>query len=319
MNRAPTGERRLRASGSRLQVERGLCSVWALAVGLVLSGGVRDQAFAQGPGTIQTAAALQWSNPEGYERLRYGDHPLQFGDLRLPAGEGPHPAVVVVHGGCWRSDIPLDYIGRFSAALTAEGVATWTIEYRRVGDEGGGWPGTFRDVGAGVDHLRTLADEHALDLGRVVVAGHSAGGHLALWLGERYRLNDAALAGDDPLEVAGAVSLAGVDDLRQALADGVCGNVAAQLVGGTPDEYPERYAQASPAELLPATVPHQLVNGSLDTIVPDAFGRAYAEKAAGSGASVGLTLFAEAGHFEVVAPDADEWATVRDVVLGLLP
>lgn len=288
----------------------------AVVLAVLLSA---STAAAQAEGTIQTAVALQWSNPDGYERLSYGNHPLQFGDLRVPAGEGPHPVLVVVHGGCWRSDIPLDYIGRFSEALTAEGVATWTIEYRRVGNEGGGWPGTFNDVGAAVDHLRVLADVHRLDLSRVVVAGHSAGGHLALWLGERHRLDDVSLAGRDPLKVAGAVSLAGVDDLRRALADGVCGDVAARLVGGTPGERPDRYALVSPAELLPATVPQHLVNGSLDTIVPDTFGRAYADRAASVGTPAGLTLLPDAGHFEVVAPDADEWATVRDVVLGLLP
>ena len=176
-----------------------------------------------------------------------------------------------------------------------------------------------RDVGAAVDHLRTLADSYQLDLERVVVAGHSAGGHLALWLAERHRVDDPSIAGPDPLRVAGAVSLAGVDDLRRALAEGVCGQVAAQLVGGTPDEHPERYALASPAERLPATVPQHLVNGSLDTIVPDTFGRAYAEKATAARSPVGLTLLPDAGHFEVVAPEADEWAIVRDVVLGMLP
>ena len=319
--RSPSGKRRTATGGFGLWHGGSVlgCRTWVLGVALVVVVGASEPVLAQGAGTIQTGAALQWANPEGYERFGYGDHPLQFGDLRLPAGEGPHPVVVVVHGGCWRSDIPLDYIGRFSEALTAEGVATWTVEYRRVGDEGGGWPGTFSDVGAAVDHLRTLADSYQLDLERVVVAGHSAGGHLALWLAERHRVDDPSIAGPDPLRVAGAVSLAGVDDLRRALAEGVCGQVAAQLVGGTPDEHPERYALASPAERLPATVPQHLVNGSLDTIVPDTFGRAYAEKATAARSPVGLTLLPDAGHFEVVAPEADEWAIVRDVVLGMLP
>lgn len=270
------------------------------------------------PPLISVQEALQWPNPPPLARLQYGDGPLQFGDLRLPAGDGPHPVVVVIHGGCWRADFAIDYIGSFAEALTDAGVATWTIGYRRVGDPGGGWPGTFQDVGAGVDHLRSVARQYPLDLDRVVVAGHSAGGHLALWLAARSTLADAALRGDNPLALSGVVSLAGVDDLRRAVDEGVCGDMAAQLVGGTPDAVPERYALASPIELLPRGVPQRLVNGSRDPIVPEAFGRAYAEAARRAGAPVEITVLPAAGHFEIVAPTADEWPTVRDVVLDLL-
>ena len=198
------------------------------------------------PPLIGVQDALRWPSPEPLARIPYGDDPLQFGDLRLPPGDGPHPVVVVIHGGCWRSDFTLDYIGAFADALTRSGVATWTLEYRRVGDPGGGWPGTFRDVASGVDYLRAVARDHPLDLGRVVAVGHSAGGHLALWLGARSTFDDPALRGDEPLGLIGVVSLAGVDDLRRALDEGVCGDLAAQLVGGTPDEVPERYGLASP-------------------------------------------------------------------------
>ena len=272
---------------------------------------------AQSP-LISVQEALRWPNPEPLARIPYGDDPLQFGDLRLPPGDGPHPVVVVIHGGCWRSDFNLDYIGAFSDALTRSGVATWTLEYRRVGDPGGGWPGTLQDVASGVDHLRSVARDHPLDLDHVVAVGHSAGGHLVLWLGARSTLDDAALRGDEPLALTGVVSLAGVDDLRRALDEGVCGDMAARLVGGTPDEVPERYALASPIERLPSGVQQHLVNGARDPIVPEAFGRAYAAAAARAGDPVELTVLPDAGHFELVAPAAFEWPAVRDVILEMV-
>ena len=272
--------------------------------------------IAQSP-LISVQEALQWASPESLVRIPYGDDPLQFGDLRLPPGDGPHPVVVVLHGGCWRSDFSLDYIATFADALTRSGVATWTPEYRRVGDPGGGWPGTFQDVAAGVDYLRAVAREYPLDLGRVIVVGHSAGGHLALWLGARGTPADQTLRGDDPLALVGVVSLAGVDDLRRAVDEGICGDMAARLVGGAPDEVPERYALASPIELLPTGVPQHLVNGSRDPIVPAAFGRAYAEAARRAGDPVEFTVLPDAGHFELVAPMASEWPTVRDLILEM--
>ena len=136
-------------------------------------------------------------------RVAYGADPFQFGELRLPPGGGPHPVAVVIHGGFWRAAYSLDHIGHLCEALRAEGVATWSLEYRRIGNSGGGWPGTLEDVAAGVEYLREMGPKHRLDLGRVVVVGHSAGGQLALWVAGRGG-------------VQGVVSLAGVADLRRA-------------------------------------------------------------------------------------------------------
>lgn len=257
-------------------------------------------------------------NPEPTARIAYGDDPLQFGDLRLPPGAGPHPVIVIIHGGCWRAQYNIDHIGAFSDALTRSGVATWAIEYRRVGNPGGGWPGTFLDVGAAVDHLRQIATEHPLDLDRVIAVGHSAGGHLALWLGARGKLTDSTMRGDDPLPLKGIVSLAGVDDLRRALDEGVCGDQVAQLVGGAPDEVPERYAQGSPIELLPIGVAQHLINGARDPIVPEAFGRDYATAGRRAGDTVQLTVLPNAGHFELIVPTTAEWTQVRDALLEML-
>ena len=261
---------------------------------------------------------LELPSPPADTRIPYGSDPLQFGDLRLPDSRGPHPVVVIIHGGCWRSQYDLGHIASFSQAVTASGAATWTIEYRRVGNPGGGWPGTFQDVGAALDHLRTVAEDYPLDLGRVVVTGHSAGGQLALWLGSRSKLDDPSLRGDNPLPVRGVVSLAGVDDLRRALAEGVCNDMAVRLLGGTPEEVPERFARASPIELLPLGIPQHLVNGALDPIVPAAFGRDFADAATRAGDRTRLTVVPEAGHFELIVPTTPAWQPVKNALWEML-
>lgn len=134
---------------------------------------------------------LHWSElsamplPPPAKRIDYGSGPQQFGELRLPKGAGPFPVVVLVHGGCWMAQFDYVYMTRMAAWLAQRGVATWTIEFRRVGDDGGGWPGTFLDVANATDDLRTIAKTQPIDLKRIYAAGHSAGGQLALWLGAR--------------------------------------------------------------------------------------------------------------------------------------
>lgn len=261
---------------------------------------------------------LKLPNPPADRRIAYGDDPLQFADLRLPDAPGPHPVVVVVHGGCWRSRYTLDHIGSFSDALTADGFATWTVEYRRVGDPGGGWPGTFLDVAGAVDHLRDIAPEYALDLERVVAVGHSAGGQLVLWLGARGKLPATSpLATERPLPLAGVVSLAGVDDLRRALSEGVCDDMAARLVGSGPDDAPERYRESSPIELLPLGLPLRLVNGVRDPIVPVDFGRAFERRSRDAGDDVELITIEAAGHFELIAHGSSAWPEVLGAIRDL--
>ncbi len=253
-------------------------------------------------------------------RLPYGED-AQFADLYLPDGAdrtGPHPVVVLIHGGCWRAKYGLEHLSPLAKALAAEGVAVWSLEYRRLGS-GGGWPHTFLDVAAGADLLRDVADTYALDLSRVVTAGHSAGGHLALWLAGRHRLpRNGDLWTPNPLRVRGAVSLAGIPDLGEALAQGVCKEAAGELLGGSPDTVPERYAQGSPARLLPLGVPQHLLSGDRDEIVPAAYAHPYAEAAEAHGDTVTWTLLPNAGHFELVIPGSIVWERVRGVVLELL-
>lgn len=254
--------------------------------------------------------------PEADVRLRYAGHESGFGDLRLPAGDGPHPVVIVVHGGCWLAEYGLDHISGLAAAITGEGFATWTIEYRRIGDDGGGWPGTFVDVGAAADHLRVLAESHPVDLERVVVVGHSAGGHLALWLAARRKLRiDDPLRGPDPIPVDGVLSLAGIPDLAAFNSPTGCGASVPILLGGAPRDRPDRLRRVSPIELLPAETPQILISGELDTIVPAVMAANYA--AAGAGGPIATRFIPGVGHFELISPTSTAWPEVKQALTTL--
>jgi acetyl esterase/lipase len=263
---------------------------------------------------------LTLSHPEPDARIHYGDDALQFGELRLPKGGGPHPVAIVLHGGCWRARYDIGHTRAFSEALRREGIAVWSLEYRRVGNSGGGWPGTFLDVAAGTDHLRTLASSHPIDLARVAAIGHSAGGHLALWLASRGSLGEQSeIRGSaEPLPLAGVVSLAGITDLRRAVEERVCDTMAAELLGGGPEDAASRYEEASPIERLPLGVPQRLVTGTLDTVVPPAFGEKYAAAARGKGDDATHTLVPGAGHFEVIAPGSEAFRVVLEATRALL-
>lgn len=287
----------------------------ALVIPLALAGsGLNAQ-------MLTTAEAMALPSEEADHRLFWGLDPLQFGDLRLPDGPGPHPVVVLIHGGCWLNEYPMHYMGAMADALKAAGIATWNIEYRRVGDPGGGWPGTFLDVGRAVDDLRFLATRYPLDLTRVLLSGHSAGGHLALWAAERSRRAPGdPLRGDDPLPVRGVVALAPIVDLAASVSEAtpVCGRSAAQLLGGSPADVAERYAQASPAERLPLGVPFVIVHGADDALVPAAHVVPFIEAARAAGGEVRLELVPGAGHFEPIAPGTVAFTVVMGFIQAML-
>ena len=236
----------------------------------------------------------------------------------MPQGDGPHPVAIVIHGGCWRAKYNLDHISSLCAAITHSGIATWSLEYRRVGNPGGGWPGTFQDVSQGTDYLREIAQEYSLDLNRVVAVGHSAGGHLALWLAGREKLpKESILSTPDPLSLKGIVSLAGVVNLRKGEALGACNEALIQLAGGPSKEVPDHYQQASPAELLPLGIPQRLIVGSNDKIMLE-IGKTYEIEAEKTQDDVLMTILEGAGHFELIAPQSFAWSTVKEAVLSLL-
>jgi len=255
------------------------------------------------------------------QRIPYGPDAFQFGDLRLPAGRGPHPLVIVIHGGCWLSAFAdLDLTAPLATALTRAGMATWNIEFRRVDNPGGGWPGTLLDVGSAVDKVRDLARDHPIDLDRVVVVGNSAGGQLALWAAARHRVPpESALFVRRPLRVDGAVNLGGVADLIAYHRESpVCGAPIPKLLGGALADVPERLRAASPAEMLPLGVRQIFVAGAHDTIVRPDHARRYVEAARRSGDDAHLVLVDDAAHFEVIAPGSSAWPQVESAIARLL-
>lgn len=269
--------------------------------------------FSVFPQSRNSRAILTIPPPAPDHRIQYGSEPLQFGELRLPAGRGPHPVAVIIHGGCWMSEYGLAYMGHMAAALAREGVATWSLEYRRVGDAGGGWPGTFRDVAAGTDYLRVLAGKYPLDLGRVIVAGHSAGGHLALLLAARRDLPGQA---SDPLKLSAVVPMAAITDLRRT--GTACDSSVSMLMRGSAAERAEQYDIASPINRLPIRTSQLIIHGEDDRIVPPGMVRDYAEAARKRGDDPGVILIPKAGHFEIVDPESSAWPVVRNEILKLL-
>jgi len=255
-------------------------------------------------------------------RLAYGPEDLQFGDLYLPNHSGSYPIVILIHGGYWRARYGLDLMNDLAEDLAKRGYATWNIEYRRVGNPGGGWPGTFQDVALATDNLRKLAPSYMLDLTKVVAIGHSAGGHLAFWLAARQRIpffaHNSPIAGSQlqgeneetttPLALAGAISLAGVVDLELALRLHLSNDAVVELLGGTIASVPKRYAVASPTALLPLGVPQVLIHGTSDDSVPLQVSQAYAKAAKGANDLVTYIELEGVDHFDVIDPHSQAWA-----------
>jgi acetyl esterase/lipase len=209
-----------------------------------------------------------------------------------------------------------------SDALRNEDIATWNIEYSRIGHPRGGWPGTFVDVGLGVDYLREIADEYNLDLEQVVVIGHSSGAHLALWVAARSKIPpESPVYHDSPLPVRGVVALASPVDLEKEidLANQLCGDsLMIKLVGGLPDEVPENYNNVSPLRLLPTGVPQRLIIGQNDIPVLIEHLANYTDSALVLNEHVELDTVPYAGHHEPAVPGSVAWLKVRDAIMSLL-
>lgn len=271
--------------------------------------------------TPEDLAKLTSQPPD--RRITYGTEASQYADLRLPAGAGPHPLVILIHGGCFKAEYATnEYFGAMADALEADGIATWNIEYRRLGQSGSGWPGTYLDIAHAVDHVRTLAPDHHLDLDRVAVVGHSAGGHLAMWTAARHRLPTSSdVYAANPLRIRGVVDLAGPVDMSADIAhyEASCGDtVITSLLGGTPIAVPRRYTEASAITLLPLGLPQVLVVGSHEEFVRLPFIDAYVEAATRAGDPVKRVLIEGAGHFEIASPLASTWPQVKAAIVALV-
>jgi len=246
---------------------------------------------------------LSQPQPPPDERVAYGADPNQFLEVRIPRGQGPHSVLLHIHGGYWRAKYDLAHAGHLCAALRVAGVATFNIEYRRVGNDGGGWPGTFADIRSACRFVQQEHSRFHLDLDRFAVMGHSAGGQLALCLAAH------------ETSLHRAISLAGVVDLKRAFALHLSNDAVAEFLGGKPDAVPEHYREADPMEL---SIPHArqwLLHGTEDDTVPPEFSRDYVAQKKKAGESVQLLEIARAGHFELIDPTSEAFKQVTSTVL----
>ncbi|MGL4313273.1 MAG: alpha/beta hydrolase family protein [Sphingomonas sp.] len=251
--------------------------------------------------------------PKPDATLSYGADPYQRVDVWLPTGQAPRKTVLMVHGGCWTTRIAdRNLMNWIADDLRRDGYAVWNIDYRGVDRPGGGYPGTFADVAAAADLVQTDGARFGLDTHHVVAVGHSAGGHLALWLAGRRRLPHAsALWRADPLPIAAVVSLGGLPDLEATAAspDNGCGTaVVAQLTGAPSAARADVFADTSVPRLLPLGVPQHLINGVDDHIIPARFGSGYLERAQQMGDTATLDRLPNTGHVELIAPESAAWA-----------
>jgi len=256
---------------------------------------------------------LERPRPAPNETISYGTDGLQVVDLWLPEGRGPHPVALMVHGGCWQTEIADRRIMNWIADdLRKRGIAVWNIDYRGVDRAGGGYPGTFQDAAAAADALRGAATKYRLDLSRLVATGHSAGGHLALWLAGRSRLPATSpLRTADPLPIRTVVSLGGLPDLEEASrAPGSgCGTeVIAQIAGAPSAGRPDVFADTSVPRLAPLGVRQILINGLQDRIIPTAYAEGYARPMRAAGDEVSVRMIDRTGHVELIAPETPAWA-----------
>lgn len=250
--------------------------------------------------------------PPADARLSYGSDANQFLDLRLPGSKGTSkwPLVINIHGGYWRAKYNLDHAGHLCAALAARGLATANLEYRRVGNEGGAWPGTFADIRSAYQFLLQHASDHPVDPGKIAVMGHSAGAQLAL-----------CLAAHEP-SVTRVVSLAGVVDLERAYKLHLSNDAVVEFLGGTPHDVPDHYREADPMQL---SIPHArqfLIHGEADDVVPPEFSRNYASakqtRSGGKKEDAHLLQIGGADHFDLIDPRSAAWKKVEETVLQLV-
>jgi acetyl esterase/lipase len=247
------------------------------------------------------------------DTVRYGPAPSQVAELFLPKAKGPHPVVVLLHGGCFlKAYEGFPQTSALAADLAGRGYAVWNVEYRKLGEAGAGYPGTFQDVATAVDRLRAEAPKHDLDLRRVVAVGHSAGGHLALWAASRGRLPAASpLRAADPLKIGAVISLAGIGDLKgqEKVFALPCGDdTIARLVDAAHRANP--FADTSPAELLPTGARVVMAHGVFDAVMPPYTGRDYVLKVRKAGDAAEVVTIPGAAHFDLVIPTTPAWREI---------
>ena len=271
-------------------------------------------AFSDEPALTYTFADVGYMETVGWRperlpeaRIVYGErNPLQFADLRLPSSPPPpggYPVIVFIHGGAWLAEWSKDHTEPFAEALTEQGFATWDLEFRRIGNRNGGYPGTFEDIADGTDYLRTVAENYPLNLDQVIASGHSSGGHLALWLGGRHRLPESSpLYRADPLPLAGVISIAGVNDLEVSLELGDRTDVLTLVGAETLESGAARFAETNPARLRPFGMPQTLMIGDRDSQWRLDMMKRDADHGSAAGDTIKHVIVPGANHMDVIDP-----------------
>jgi acetyl esterase/lipase len=272
---------------------------------------------------VTLEAYVQLPRPEPTATLQYGDAASQGIDVFVPRGKGPHPVAILIHGGCWsQTTAGREQVRPIADALARQGIAVWSIGYRRANEPGGGYPGMYQDVGAAIDRVKSEAAKYQLDLARTVLVGHSAGGHLALWALARDKLPaDSGLRSAEPFLPRAVVSLAGIPDLKSfgAMVPLICGRgIIENLVHlNTPDPF----AETSPASLPPSPARIVMVSGIVDRLVAPWVAHEYAQDMRGKRQRpIELVDIPDAGHFDLVTPGTPAWKEIsKRIVQTLAP
>jgi acetyl esterase/lipase len=287
-------------------------SIWKIALGCILlsSNGL---ALAAEPMTLKDY--MDQSGPEPSARIAYGGAPSQYVEVFLPAGPGPFPVVVNVHGGCWVTKYEgIRQTRTIAAALAAEGIAVWNVEYRRIDEEGGGFPGTFQDVVKAFDLLANRAATYHIDVNRLVAMGHSAGGQLVQWMASRAMIPATSpLHADSPSPIRQVIALGSWNDLRNRVAifPTSCGVDISKLVGTASKTRPDVFADTSPTDLLPNHSHTVLINGDRDQ---PQVAVAFADLARKAGDDVDLMILPHASHFDEAAAASYSWPLILSVI-----
>ncbi len=275
--------------------------------------------------TVRSINSLPAARPDA--TIPYGQAESQFAELYLPKADPEQPdalrpVIVLIHGGCWQKAVAgLELVRPAAGAFMETGYAVWSITYRRIDEEGGGYPGTFLDVANAIDQLRDLAEEHRLDLNRVLFWGHSAGGHLALWAAGRHKLAPSSpMFMDNPLRPRGVLSVGGFGSLAEwerPIRD-ICGEDSVPKLApatmvqedGTEVERTDavRFADTSPDKLLPLGTSIVMLHGVFDQVAYPAMGLDFAQEARKAGDKIQVQVAPVSGHFEPIAPGTPAFA-----------
>ncbi|WP_332878792.1 alpha/beta hydrolase family protein [Massilia sp. S19_KUP03_FR1] len=268
------------------------------------------------------SAYLALEGPAPGATYAYGPAPSQYAELFVPSGPGPFPVAVLVHGGCWTKQYGgITQLRNMAGALRARGIAVWNVEYRRVDEAGGGYPGTYQDINAALDLLAARAPASKLDLQRIVAVGHSAGGQLVQWIAGRNRIAASSpLYQAQPLPIRSVVSLGGLADLRseQALIKSSCERDLVDLTGVPSATRPDVFSDTNAAELMPNGSHTLLVTGELDTVSPPRVAHDYAARARKAGDRAEVVILPGASHYDEVAATSAAWPTVLEVIESAL-